>query len=676
MKYLFIAEKPSLMRDVQSCYKKHQQEVQTKVGQIEFVALSGHVCRNATPEEYPQFKGYWDEVEYPMIPNPWVIRAITDKRKQEILKNIKKAASSFDGFIVGTDSDVEGYGIYYLLENFLGLSKKKALRFVEHSLTDSEILKSLLQMTDYHNDPIHIRNVRSFLLRSQADWLYGMNVTRLMSLKTGKTMKVGRVKAPTIKLVYDNSIAIENFRPQTYYQLTADYGGISGVSIHENGKIQNFEKKTAVNLPLNGMIKEVQKQTVDTHAPQLYDLTILQGEAGQTFGMSPKEVLDTVQSLYEIHKVISYPRTQCRYVSEEKAKEFPAMLSQMTVFPALKPYLSHITKEDIARVQKDKKVVNTAEVEKESHDALLPTNKTPDLSKMNQKEIQICEMIYKRLLAQFLPTLKECKTRMITEHGNVSFLITGKVVENQGWRELYGGLKDKAIPELKKGAPIAAKSIGFVEKTTKPPKRLTQAALVLAMKGIANQIDDPALKKSLAESQGIGTPATRDNIITDIIRSGYVEERNKKGLYITDLGRQYVENLIGIDIISPAFAARLDTEIKKIQRGEEEFNDVYDDMLKNLHTLCDQIGYAKPVVKEMNCPCCGKLLKSRKYSYDCESCGWKINKSICGVEITEEIMQCFKDDTPTEKLTFKKKDGKTFEAALKKTKEGIEFSFN
>lgn len=664
------------MRDVQSCYKKHLKEVQEKVGHIEFVALSGHVCRNATPEEYPQFEGYWDEVEYPMIPSKWSIRAIKDERKQEILRKIKKAASNFDGFIVGTDSDVEGYGIYYFLETFLGLSKKKALRFVEHSLTDSEILKSLLQMTDYHKDPVHVRNVRSFLLRSQADWLYGMNVTRLMSLKTGKTMKIGRVKAPTIKLVYDNSIAIENFKPQTYYQLTADYDGILGVSIHEDGKLQNFEKKIAVSLPLKGTIEEVQKQTVDTHAPQLYDLTILQGEAGQTFGMSPKEVLDTVQSLYETHKVISYPRTQCRYVSAEKAKEFPTMLSQMSVFPNLKPFLSLITKEDIVRVQRDKKVVNTAEVEKESHDALLPTNKTPDLSKMNQKEIQICELIYRRLLAQFLPALKECKTRMITKHADVSFLITGKVIENQGWRELYGGLKNKTIPELKKGASITAKSIGFVEKTTKPPKRLTQAALVLAMKGIANQIDDPALKKSLAESQGIGTPATRDNIITDIIQSGYVEEKNKKGLYITELGKQYVKSLSGIDIVSPAFAAKLDTEIKKIQRGEEEFDDVYKGMLKNLHELCNQIGYEKPVEMQIDCPNCGNPLKSRKYSYDCENCGWKVNKSICGIKITKEIMDCFKEGKTTDKYTFQKKDGKTFDAALKKTKEGIEFMFN
>lgn len=676
MKYLFIAEKPSLMRDCQKCYKKHSAEVQAKVGEIDFIALSGHVCRNGTPEEYHEFEGCWEDVNYPMVPKQWIVKAINDKRKQQLLSNIKRAASNYDGFIVGTDSDVEGYGIYYLLENFLGLTKKKALRFIEHSLTDSEILKSMLNMTDYHKDPVHVRNVRSFLLRSQADWLYGMNVTRLMTLKTGTLMTVGRVKAPTIRLVYDNSMAIQNFKVQTYYQLTADYGDVTGVAIHDDGKIQNYIEKKPVSVPNNGVIETVQKQIVETHAPQLYDLTILQGEAGQSLGLSPSEVLETVQSLYEVHKVISYPRTQCRYVSSEKSKEFPAMLSQMQVFPSLKPYLSSISSTDIARVQGDKKVVNDSEVEKESHDALLPTNKTPELEKMNRREQQICEMIYKRLLAQFLPSLKECKTRMITNHGGYRFLINGKIVEEQGWRNIYGNLKNRVIPDLVKGAPIKANNIDYVQKETKPPKRLTQASLVLAMKGIANLIDDPELKKSLAESQGIGTPATRNAIIADIIERGYVEERNKKGLYITPAGKNYVESLEGIDIISPAFAARLDTEIKKIQRGERDFKFVYQDMLQNLNSLCDQINYIKPIKAEITCPACGESLTDRKYTYECRHCGWKVNKLVCGVNITPDILDLLKYEKPTGVFNFIKRDGNTFRASLKKTATGIGFEFS
>ena len=131
----------------------------------------------------------------------------------------------------GTDSDTEGYGIYYLLETYLGLQKKKTLRFMEHSLTDKEILESLLTMTDYHTDPVHIRFVQSYLLRSRADWLYGMNATREATVNTGRLMTIGRVKAPTIRLVYDNSLAIENFKPETYYLVHAAYQGVQGVLV-------------------------------------------------------------------------------------------------------------------------------------------------------------------------------------------------------------------------------------------------------------------------------------------------------------------------------------------------------------------------------------------------------------------------------------------------------------
>ena len=163
MKYLFIAEKPSLMRDVQACYKNHKNEVVEKVGEVDFMALSGHVCTNYMPTDYEEWKDKsWRAIVYPMIPNPWQIKPIADKRKQETIAEIGRRVPDYDGIIVGTDSDVEGYGIYWLLEQYLKLNEKPALRFIEHSLTDAEILKSLLSMTDYHQNPTHVHFVQSF----------------------------------------------------------------------------------------------------------------------------------------------------------------------------------------------------------------------------------------------------------------------------------------------------------------------------------------------------------------------------------------------------------------------------------------------------------------------------------------------------------------------------------
>ena len=409
MTYLMICEKPSLMREVRSCYEKHKSEIQDKVGRIDFVALSGHVCGYYNPEDYPQWNDYkWSDFDYPIIPKNWSIKAIDDVRKKKILVEIKQKVRDYDGIIVGTDSDVEGYGIYYMLENYLCITDMTALRFIEHSLTDKEILESLLNMTDYHKDPVHIRNTQSYLMRSKADWLYGMNATMMVTDKLDEKTRIGRVKAPTLKIVYDNSKAIDNFVVSKYYQLRADYGDFSADYTEDGVNPFKFDKKNdVINAPLKGIVSKKEVEDKSTGAPQLYDLAAIQSEAGQSYGFKPDETLSIIQSLYETHKVISYPRTQCRYVSTEKAKEFKDMLKVMTVFDELKDIVDKVPDSAYEKIMKKKSVVNDVEVQKESHDALLPTTTKPDLNKLNEKEKTICLMIYKRLLAQFLPSLIE-----------------------------------------------------------------------------------------------------------------------------------------------------------------------------------------------------------------------------------------------------------------------------
>ncbi len=671
MKYLFIAEKPSLMRDVQACYQNHISEIKKAVGSIDFVALAGHACRNAEPNDYEKWNDKWENITYPMVPSKWNIKPIQDKRA--ILKKIKECVKLYDGIIVGTDSDTEGYGIYYLVEEYLGLQNMKALRFMEHSLTDKEILHSLLTMTDYHTDPTHVRFTQSFLLRSRADWLYGMNATRLATSQTGELLTIGRVKAPTLKLVYDNSMAIENFKPETYYQLQADYGSFKAVMIGKDGKPEKFDKpNSAIKVPLTGYVADKKEITSKTHAPKLYDLPSLQMDAGQMFGYTPKKTLELVQSLYEKHKVISYPRTQCRYVSSEKAKEFPNMLKKMSVFQEFVPFLSKI--DSIAHVYKDKQVVNDAEVAKESHDALLPTSKTPVLSEMSKDEIEICKLIYKKFLSQFLPPLTENKTRMDLKHGDYIFRVNGKVVVELGWRALYGTLKDNTLPRLNINETIKAKKIEHTKHTTKPPKRLTQASLIEAMERIANHVEDEQLRASLANSKGIGTPATRDTIISDLISRGYMID--KKGLYITPNGKSYIETLKDVDLISPIFAAKLDYEIKKIQRGEASYQDVYQMMLKNLKETCLQLEKLKPKKNSYTCPHCNTSMNNGRWESTCDNCGFRLPQKILNISLDDKMIQLLFRGEKTAPMTFKKKDGSTFTAKLQMTKEGIGFDFS
>lgn len=739
MKYLFIAEKPSLMRDVQACYQNHKQEVTERVGEIDFTALSGHVCTNFMPTDYGEWKDKsWKAIVYPMIPDPWQIKPIADRRKQETLAQIKRRAADYDGIIVGTDSDVEGYGIYWLMEQYLGLNEKPALRFIEHSLTDAEILKSLLTMTDYHQNPTHVHFVQSFLIRSRADWLFGMNASRMLTNKRGSLIKAGRVKSPTIKLVYDNSMAIENFANRKYFVLEAAYGypvaeagekaasdeavGMSEAATIDEGSVfkavlQNEEGDAQFENPrlfasyaLEGIVTAVETKRSASHAPKLFDLAALQAEAGSKYKFKPDQTLELVQRLYEKHKVISYPRTQCRYVSTEKAKEFAAMIENLAVFEDLKLIADGIDPGVFEKILKDKAVVNDAEVAKESHDALLPTLKRPDLSRMSADEQIICRMIYTRLLAQFLPKLSEDKTTIQIRHAEVDedaaadtgnivaagaavdadaggiFKATGKIVVEPGWSILYKKSNDHALPKLKKGDRITAGTIQPVQKETSPPKRLTQATLINAMRNIATQIEDKELKKSLADSQGIGTPATRAAIIKDILDSGYIEEK-KSGLYITAKGKSYIDAVKDFDIAYPVFAADMDNHIKKVQRGEAEYEQVMTEVLEKLQEMCKKIGQDleeveaelapfEPVQTDIRCIKCGGVMEEQKKHYQCLGCGAKIYKNTSGAIIDLELLRKLESGAQSGYLNFKNRAGKPFRAALKLDEKGeIEMVF-
>lgn len=683
MRYLFIAEKPSLAQEVQKCYSNHRSQIQKEVGTIDFVALAGHVCRNYMPDEYEEYdwSGRWDAISYPMIPSTWRIRPIDNSGKGKIIRKIKDSISKYDGVIVGTDSDTEGYGIYFLLETYLGMADKHAIRFVEHSLTDSEILSQLLCMTDFHKDPVHRHFTESFLIRSRTDWLYGMNATRIISNKMGVTMNIGRVKAPTIKLIYDNSMAIEQFVPRTYYHLVADYGDFKATQIGQDGKPVEYEKEEdakRITVPLEGTVVKKDVKESCTHAPQLYDLGAIQTEAGRLYKMSPSEVLDVVQSLYEVHKVISYPRTQCRYVSQEKAKEFPAMLSKMKVFPDLGAFTSHISKTDLERVYRDKKVVNDSEVAKESHDALLPTEVTPKLDKLNENEKRICHLIYARLLAQFLPQLKEEKTKLYLQHGNELFYATGKMVVEEGWRAIYGKPQNIELPYLEKGQKTVAKKISPASRTTTPPKRYTDASIVDAMTNIANLIKDKSLRESLAESKGIGTPATRASIISEIIKAGYVDVK-KNQLYITAKGKRLIESFPDNDLFNPEFTAVMDYEMKQIQRGEKDFDSVYDSVLQKLKDMCLQLEQTavKENLSSFLCPKCRKPFHSLNWGYVCEDCGIKIPFQLGGQKLDDRMIQTILSGEKTKSMSFKKKDGSSFFAALYlDPQEGLKFDFS
>lgn len=695
-KYLLIAEKPSLMRTIEGTYRKHKTEINKTVGEIDFMALAGHVCRLILPSEYEKWDTKWEEIELPMIPPVFKVDMI--KEKKSMIDDIKKRlkANFYDGIIVATDSDVEGNGIYYLLEQYLSLEKMKALRFFETGLTDGEVLKSLHSLTDYHTNPRDFHMTEAFKIRSHMDWLIGMNFSVGFSVKAGFTMRVGRVKVPTLKLVYDNSKAIDEFTPHTDFELQAIYEkGFKGTYITKEGPVrfETAEKAREFSKTLGkaGKVKEITKKMVKTPAPQLYKLSDIQVDAGKQFGYDPTKTLSLVQSLYETHKIVSYPRTDGRYISSEKAKELGFLLKAVTAVPELSAAASAVSAADIKRVTGDKRIVNDEEVKKASHDALLPTGKIPDVTKLTKDELNILTLIYKRLLAVFLPLLKEEKTVVIVDIDGNEFKTNGKVVVERGWTSIYDRkVADVELPILKEGDKLSVKEYTPDEKTTTPPTRLTQATLIDAMENIAKYIEDKEMKTIMKEVKGIGMPSSRAKIISDLIKSGYMEEKGKsKGLFITDTGKKYIENIKDFSICKPELTAEWETRMQHIKEGSETYKAVEQDMIQYVKDITKEIE--KTEIKKASwksnnetgfiCPMCGKAIKKGKFGWYCagkldKSCAFAIPAAVAEKKLTDKnVSDLLKKGVTSELKGFKSKAGKSFSAKLKLNGGKIEFDF-
>lgn len=696
-KYLFIAEKPSLMRDVQSVYNKNQSLIMQQVGIIDFTALAGHVCQLVPPNGYDAWKGRWEELELPMIPKQFKIQVIPGKEK--MVNNLKKQITKehYDGFIVGTDADIEGNGIYYLLQAYLNLKKENTLRFFEHSLTENEILKSLLSMTGFWTTPQHVHMTEAFLIRSHMDWLIGMNFTVGFTIRSKNIMRVGRVKTPTLKLIYDNCESIDHFVPKKDYEIKVTYqDSFSGILLSEDLKSnQKFETELEAkqfiqeNLADCATVESIEQKKETLVPSPLYKLSDLQTEAGNLYGFSPAYVLELVQSLYETHKIVSYPRTDCRYISTEKAMEFSKLLQSMKCFPELESFVSSITEKQIKKVQSNQRIVNDKEVQKSSHDALLPTGKKPNISNLNEDEKRICLLIYKRLLAFFLPPLLQEKATVITKNNEFYFLSRGKKILDRGFTLLYPEQKveENPLPDhLKKEMVCQVGEFVTEEKTTKPPQRFSQATLVNAMENISRYLSNQEKKKIMKEAKGIGTPATRSEIISSLLKSGYMQEEGKgkkKHLYITKKGKEYIQSAKEFSIADPVLTADWEEKLKKLRQGELEYSLLEKEMLDFVVSATKEIvggNYSPVKQKTYTCPFCKKgQIRKFDWGWGCSryktGCSFSLGKVISGIELSEEEVESLIQTGSTKPLSMVSKTGKKFTAKLILKKKKIEFEF-
>lgn len=678
MKYLYIAEKPSSMQAAKSAYEA----AGCPLGQIDFIGLAGHVCGLLEPKEYPQWQKKWRDLPLPMVPDDFQVKPIKKdivKKVRDMLKNGK-----YDAIIVGTDSDVEGNGIYALLEKYLHLENFKALRFFEKDLTNKGLMNSFANLTDYHTNPRDVGMTEAYWIRAKFDWLIGFNLSVAYTVKTNMNMRVGRVKAPTLKLVYDNCRAIDNFVKKSSYLptiITAD-PIITATLIDEEGKDFAYPERKDAELFLKSLgdtaiVKKIEKKIEKKPPQQLYKLTDVQYEAGQKYGYSPEQVLNFIQSLYE-KKVVSYPRTEGKYVSSEKAKEFPVLLKAVAAVPGLSEVVENITPADIRKASSSKRFVNDAEVNKTSHDALIPTGKKPDYTEMSKGEKDICTMIYKRFLAIFLPDFIEEKRKYYLDVDGNPFICKGSTVINKGFTAIFDTKpKENLLPDVKEGQKLDIDKKDVHEVVSKPPARFTQGTLLKEMENIQKYMPESEFKTIMKEVEGIGMPSSRAKIISDLLSTGYMMEKGK-GLYMTPMGISYIQYLDGQSITDPVLSAQWELHMKHVREGSESFDKVQEQILDYVKGAVKETmnhefkQFEDPGKKntetELMCPVCGHPLRKMNWGYGCSEyqngCKFAIGK-ICGKMLTESQVKKLLNKGEIGPLTgFTKKDGSKFEATL------------
>lgn len=683
MKALLIAEKPSLMRTIQDVYRQINYP-----DTITFKSFAGHIIGLKNPKDYGVVDGVdwsnklWNEDMIPMIPNKFLYQVSSDKKAMYRDLTNEIASGDYDYIINACDPDREGNHIFQLFYNYSKCTLP-VKRFWTNDLSFGNVENALRNLR-YDGDGLkpdlkHL--TESAILRAWSDWLFGMNFTIGVSLQMHTTVKIGRVKTATHMMLAQREDEIKNFVPKTTYELESIYKEkFSGTLFDENGNIR-FEKKDDADdilkkLGQTAIVESITTKKETTQAPQLYKLSDLQTDASKLFGYNADKVLEVAQSLYE-KKVLSYPRTDCRYVGTELTKEFSILLQSVATLKELEPYVKNLSKQALDNVAKNKKYVNDKELAKSGHYALSPTSVRPNWQTLTQEEKNILTIVYKRFLAIFLPPMICNKTTLITNNNTYTFKTTGKELISKGYTEIYGtNIIDNLLPNLKKGDIVNVDKFEMKEKTTTAPPRYTQGTLIAAMENPAKFLEDDNLKEIIKEKQGIGTPATRSTIIKNLLDDRYVEEKKGKGkasyLYVTDLGMKIYENLKGEDFASVDMTGIWEEKLSKVAEGtysftsyESELRQYVKDTVQHIKQMnLNKYNSSKNVIGK--CPICGKDFIEGKNGYFCsnENCDFHIGKKILQATISKTEVLKLIAGKETKEMKFIRNNGEEFKSKL------------
>ena len=639
---LVIAEKPSVAQSIAAVLGATQRKDGYLEGNEYLVSWCvGHLVELAQPESYEEAWKKWSYESLPIIPQEWQHEVKSDTKAQyQILKKLMHD-DRVDAVVCATDAGREGELIFRLTYNMAGCRKPMKRLWIS-SMEESAIrdgFHNLRPGSDYDN------LYHSALCRQEADWLVGINGTRLFTvLYGGKALKVGRVQTPTLAMLVDRESKIMNFKKEAYYMAHIMENGLDAVSEHISDKT---EAERIAGACENGqaLVTSVVKEEKWVAPPKLYDLTTLQRDANRLFGFTAKQTLEYTQSLYE-KKLVTYPRTDSQYLSDDMEGTAKNVIE--AIFNSLLFEQNIMFNPDIKRILNSKKVTD--------HHAIIPTMEIikQDLKAIPESEMKILSLCANRLLCATGEKHIYNSTKAELTCNDTVFKVSGKEVWKNGWKEFEDFFKnsykttedksdteeEKKLPELREGMTIAVEQTKVSEHFTQPPKHYTEDSLLSAMERAGNEdmSDD-------VERKGLGTPATRADIIEKLVKDGFVK-REKKQMIPTEDGMKLITILPDI-VKSPKLTADWENELTLVSKGDvaaeqfmSEIETMVSDLVKTYHSVSDEqkamFGAGKRTQEVLGkCPKCGAdVVKGKFGAYCTGKCGMNVGKAL-GVTLSD-----------------------------------------
>ena len=620
---LFIAEKPSLGRAIAAGLG----DAEKRNGYIECGSnvvtwCFGHLLEMDQPEAYDEKYKAWKKEDLPILPDAFNASIRKDAAAQ--MKIIGRLLKDAEMVVNAGDPDREGQLLVdEVLEyhNYAGSCERIWLS----ALDDKSVKKALSSMTD-NNDYTGLRDAAR--ARSQADWLVGMNCTRAMTLKgrdagSQGVLSLGRVQTPTLALVVNRDLAIENFKPHPYFilhvEILHEAGPFTGTfqpldtqkGLDDQGRLISPDEAYRIKKEVSGQagkILEAHKEKKKKNPPLPHCLSSLQKAASSMLGMGAKQVLDVAQALYE-KKLTTYPRSDCRYLPEEQFDEAGSVLSVLANLHGLEQIAGNTDCSIKSAAYNTKKVT--------AHHAIIPTGEIP--SNLSDDESALYRMIAQSFCIQFYAAMEYEAQKILTGINHTVWKSTGRTILNPGWTAFIKEEKSDAenseeqtLPNVHEDDDITASDIDIKSQKTKPPARFTEGTLIEAMANIHRFIEDPEAKKTLKENEGIGTEATRAGII-ETLKARQLLELQKKNILSTDLGRQLVKMAPGI-LTDPVTTAQWESRLSAIADGSESLSGFMMDQTTQVPELVKAIFALQldPLPGTHLCPECGRPLRRQK----------------------------------------------------------------